>query len=364
MPKTSRALARRTVGCYDAVKLNISIESVGKSNDFDALLRQCYPATAPFRESNDKKLFGAVKKDLKGTPKGAKKIDDLSKKIQRSNQDILAAFKSVGIGNVNSRKIQTPTGARQMMPSGLLAGLKKPQTTASEAVARNKSFRTDKMNDFMKNNFFVMNKYFGNQPSSYASAKAGLKNKTSDEVIKHLQRTNANASEAGPTLMISEDDAGKLNLEDLTFIEKRLNGIVHIMESDFEIYDLIKEYVDIVQEENFSDFFTIIRNPKVRLVIKNSMIVERWAVFFVFYFYFNQNLADQIMIFLKELMLLVHRNILIYLKLFAHWISPFESLEVGSADCSPPTRVLTTSSLSAMWTTITQSRRTARTCAA
>lgn len=165
----------------------------------------------------------------------------------------------------------------------------------------------------------------------------GLKNKTTDTIFSQLQKVKMNSSEGervssvNKEQILSEDAAGKLNIEDLIFVEKRLNAVCLKMEQDFDIYDEVKEYVDIVQEESFSEFFSSIKNSRIKMAIKNSMILERWAMFFVFFFYFNQDSAKTALIYLKELIQLAHKNILSYLGLFATWISSYENLEVKSA---------------------------------
>lgn len=340
------------------VKLNISTDSLGKyTPDIDGYAQTRFPATAPSKESKEKKMFAALKKEAKGTPKGTKKLpEELVKKIQKSNLDILNTFKNST--TTQSKKASSPTAVlKTSLPSAMLKALKRPGTgnniigpgeSSTPQASKNKSFRGDKLADFTKNNFFVKNNYFHPRDSK-ASADPGqkstsnIKNKTTDGV---LRQAGLSTSERGdkpiskmpfPTNdladyksseMIAEDDAGNLNIEDMTFVEKKLNVINSIMENDFEIYDQVKEYVDIVQEESFSEFFTVLKNTKVRQVIKNSMILERWAMFFVFFFYFNKEQAATIFSHLKELVQIVHMNSLCYLRLFAQWISPFEHLEV------------------------------------
>lgn len=350
------------------MKLNISTESLGKgqanglliqNNDVENFLQSRFPATAPHKDLKDKKLFACARKDVKGTPKaGGKKLhDELAKKIQKSNMDLISTFKPMTASNVG-RRVQTPTEAKPNITSAMLKALKKNMNDNVQiGSSKNKSFRTDKVADYIKNNFFVKHNFVtAKEKAESAGQKNSPKNRTTDAILKQLQKTNVTSFDVEPkasakclTDMISEEDAGNLNIEDLTFIEKKLNTIAHIMQSDFEIYDQIKEYVDIVQEESFSDFYDPLRSSQAKLAIKNSMILERWAMFFVFFFYFNQVKARQCLPLLRELVHLIHKNIFAYLKLFAHWISKFESLEVLIWSCSPPTKASTTSSSNGQW---------------
>ena len=311
------------------------------SPELETFIQQRFPATAPSREAKDKKLFAAYRQDIRGTPKGTKEVkklpEDLAKKIQKTNLDILAAFKNSAAAH--GKKVQTPQQKKSGIPSAMLKAMKKPGPDGTPLV-KNKSFRADRLADYAKNNFFLKKNYFHTNDKAVDTVNknsSSIKNKTSDAVLRHMNRVTTNSSDVGVTKggvsvsseMINEDEAGNLNIEDIIFVEKRLNSIALIMEQDFEIYDQIKEYVDIVQEESFTEFFACLKSPKIRQVIKNSMILERWAMFFIFFFYFNQEQAAGIMPQLRELIQLIHRNVLTYLKMFAYWISPYEHLEVA-----------------------------------
>lgn len=345
--RISLARRRRKVSTSNSVKLNISTDSLGKAHgtglcspasEVDAFLNQRFPATAPHKDYKDKKLFTCSRKEPKISHKVSSKkgVEDLSKKIQKSNIDLLSNMKSAQSSTI-ARKVQTPTEGRSHLPSSMLKALKQNMQEGYQlGSAKNKSFRSDKVVDYLRNNFFLKNSgVVGKDKSDQGSNKLVSKNKTTDGVLKQLQRANIGSAERDKKAsvktnveMLSEKDAGKLNIEDLTFVEKKLNTIANTMSKDFEIYDQIKEYVDIIQEESFSEFFDHLKNSQVRLTIKNSMVLERWVMFFVFFFYFNQPKAKQIMNQLKELVYLVHRNSLSYLKLFSQWISKYESLEV------------------------------------
>lgn len=305
----------------------------------DAFLQNRFPATAPHKDAKDKKLFACVKKDVKGTPKvTVKKLqEEIGKKVMKSNHEPVNSYKPMTAGALG-RRVQTPTGQKQNITTVMLKALKKNLNDNVQAVnTKKKSFRTDKVADYIKNNFFVKQNFASAKDKAEPqSQKSSPKGKASEIAFKQMQKSNVSnfdtenkVSVKGPGDMISEEVAGNLKIEDMTFIEKKLNAIAKIMENDFEIYDQIKEYVDIVQEEDFAEFYEHLKSPQAKLIIKNSMILERWAMFYVFFFYFNQEKANQCITHLRELVQLIHMNIFGYLKLFAHWISKYESLEVG-----------------------------------
>ena len=339
------------------MKLNISTEEIGKpvSADVELYLHQRFPATAPHKDAKDKKLFSAVgaKKDGRATPTAGKKLpDELTKKVQRSNFDILAAFKSGTISQLTKKHI-APSQQKASLPQGnaVKAAKRSADTPASanDASSKQKSFRKEKLNEYLRNNFFVKNNYFGLKDAQHAplptttslaeqrsaqSPQQRSKNesKTSETgaaFLKSALQNRLNKSSSSGETMISEADAGRLRIEDVTFVEKRLHLLATIMEEDLEIYDEIKEYVDVVQEEDFECFYAHLRQAEVRLLVKNSLLLERWTVFFVFFFYFDLSLARLHLALLQQLLRLAHRNVLLYLRMFAFWIGNYHNLEVG-----------------------------------
>ena len=321
--------------------------------DFERVVNDRFPATAPHKESKDRKLFSAISKITKGTPKAGKNLlEEFSKKTQKSNIDIFANQKLQAVPSKSVKR--NPAGLVDPKPNPMVNALKVKKALAIETGAstgansvKNKSFRTEKLHqEYLKNNFFLKSNFLKNSTPKEGTRTATSKNtRITEEIMKHINRTQLNESDAAKRLLrkedptISEDDAGKLKIEQMTFIEKKLHNIALSIGKDFEIYDQIKEYVDIVQEENYSEFFTVIKNLKIKLLVKNSMILERWALFIIFWFYFNHELAVEHQKLLKELVQLVHKNILIYLKMFTDWISKYPGLEVVSVSLSRPTRV-------------------------
>ena len=201
-------------------------------------------------------------------------------------------------------------------------------TSGTGLSPKNRSFRGVKASEYLKNNFFIKNAFFNaaegenrqglNKTKPEASAvntsggrgmaklgqdkphsaraegaqfnsalralierNSGISQPNRDKpVSKKVDGWDADAAEVG----VDVAQAEALELDDLLFVEARLQSISRILEKDLEIYDQVKEYVDIVQEVSFQDLYTVILSPKVQLLVKNSMILERWAMFFVFFF--------------------------------------------------------------------------------
>lgn len=278
---------------------------------------------------------------MKGTPKGMKKLTtDFNKK---SNPALYVNFKTTStIPSRSAKKNPTPTSfpPKNFFPSNTSKPKKPPLAVDTKTnlgpngSPKNKSFRNEKVAEYIKNNFFVKGSYFKNGNPYQTNTSANKTNKLKDELIRQMNKANMSTPEANnlaekqSEAMIDKEDAATLTIELLLYVENRLNTIAQTMEKDFEIYDPIKEYVDVVQEHSFSEFFSNIKCSKIKLQVKNSMILERWTLFFIFWFYFNRDMAMQNLARLKELVQWIHKNILTYLKMLSSWISKFGNLEV------------------------------------
>lgn len=328
------------------MKLNISSESLTKvSNEVETFLNQRFPMTAPNKEGKDRKLFQATGRDIKHSAKLPKKViaEEPSRKVVRTNIDALNALQN-SVYNTGSKKLVAPINKSALGKVGSLKGptsativknSKGAPVESMKNVGPGKSFRNNKMAEYIKNNFFLKTNYKGAGKMNEPSPKASSKNKSSEghSRSKALNQTDGNAGSQNwkSEEVISEADAFNMNLEDILYIEKRLNSIQEIIEKDFEIYDQVKEYVDIVQEQNYAVFFAPIKVAKLRDLVKNSMVLERWAMFFVFFYYFNQSLALENIEMLRQLVFLIHKNSLLYLRMYSQWIANSPALEVPSA---------------------------------
>ena len=111
-----------------------------------------------------------------------------------------------------------------------------------------------------------------------------------------------------------------------------LQKILKRVKNDFEIYDYVKEYVDVVQETDFCFFWKGIElseqsdsktniTDTMRQAVKQSLILERWAMFFIFYFYFNDKILKQHINEVKKLVQKVNENSGFILGIWGVWMS-------------------------------------------
>lgn len=98
----------------------------------------------------------------------------------------------------------------------------------------------------------------------------------------------------------------------------------------FEIYDYIKEYVDIVQEENFEIYYEPIKVSRYQKSLKNGLIVERWAMFFIFYFYFNEKYFRENIKSIRKLVTLLHKNCVVTLELWSEALTLTPAFKIES----------------------------------
>lgn len=140
---------------------------------------------------------------------------------------------------------------------------------------RNKSFRTDKisekMNNYMKNNFFLKSSY-NQQSAGYVQPESSKNHTAKNQKHNNKNYTSTDIRQGSDhhhdkdhmQHSMNQDDKHSIQNEKLAYgikfnillqIEELLNKIVLTTQKEFEIYDYIKEYVDIVQEENFEIYY-------------------------------------------------------------------------------------------------------------
>lgn len=56
-----------------------------------------------------------------------------------------------------------------------------------------------------------------------------------------------------------------------------------ILSENWDTYDTIREYVDMIQEENFDNLFRFVKNRHLKNTIKDGFLLERWTVLVIFY---------------------------------------------------------------------------------
>lgn len=313
---------------------NQSTDSMSKlCVQVESYQQQRFPITAPHNKAgSNKQQFSAhnqpVKVDNCYSPKAIFKKNSEQIKHNKSTKQS-AQTQGSKFSNIDRmNRTGTPISQGKAQNKSL-----QKVYDSKQKNSRNKSFRTDKVatkiNNYMKNNFFLKSSYNNTQPGGFMHENSKLKGNTKPN-IKNL--TNIDIRQQQET--IEKNLINSLNMEDkqvmiidklasgikfniLLQIEDILNKIVHTTQKDFEIYDYIKEYVDIVQEENFEIYYEPIKSPRFQKAVKNGLIIERWAMFFIFYFYFNEKYFKENIKSIRKLVSLLHKNCVITLEFWS-----------------------------------------------
>ena len=325
-------------------------------------LQNRFPVTAPNGVSRDKKLFKAMRHNNRsGTPKYLKK-DQLLKKPLKGNIALISAlsqnYKSSGhpkskyssknlmSGKSNNYFTKERNKYQKNYPKSTKHSSSKKidlnfgnssknygQRINSSQVMNRKKKEYNKDQDsvvnYIKNNFFLKGNYnLSNSRDGNKSNKSHSRNKQKNQTHEGINKNRMSSlqkkskknpassyqeEKKKPRFYIDESILRKMNFENLLKIETILNKICSTVKKDFEIYDHIKEYVDIVQEEEFDEFYNRIKQSNPKIIFKNSLILERWAMFFIFFFYFNEKMMKENGKIIRKLAEVLHQNLIVML---------------------------------------------------
>ena len=90
-------------------------------------------------------------------------------------------------------------------------------------------------------------------------------------------------------------------------------------------YNIVRKYVDFIQDKKFNDLMTLICNERYKKNINKALLLERWAIFCTFYIYLDRRMIDKKMI-IKKFADCVFQNISLIIVLL--------ELEIGQLDTS------------------------------
>lgn len=341
------------------IDLNMSSDSMNKIySHVENYLQNRFPVTAPNAKAKDKKLFKAFKANRSGTPKYKKGEQTFNKKPLRGNLALITALNknykapnkrytpkySVGKNKLSSKFSSIKSG------KGVYSGSKSTKHSSSKVIDlkfQKKKQRSgnyheapqgENVANYLKNNFFLKNNYrklMKNAPRNRSSSRAkirgnytaqpGNKDKTTKEKLVADSYSRVKQQKKKKINYVSEKKLKKLDFKNLLKVESILNKISTIVKSDFEIYDHVKTYVDVVQEEEFSDFYTSIKQIKVKQIMKNCLILERWAMFFIFFFYFNEDVLKKNAKLIRNLTSILHQNVLMCFEFWKEMASRYTS---------------------------------------
>lgn len=100
-------------------------------------------------------------------------------------------------------------------------------------------------------------------------------------------------------------------------MENKLESVKDAIISGGSTFNFCKEYIQLAPQKDREEFEKIIREETERKIIRSSFILERLAVVLTLYFSIENKDNEKIQYFLKNLILMVHENYLI----FGHIIS-------------------------------------------
>jgi len=303
----------------------------------ESYIKTKFPVTAPNGKTKDKQLFLAYRKENKaGTPKYSS-IEDISKKPLKGNLALIAA-----LSGVQGKKKLTPTTGALLKNNQKMSKSGKFYTPSNSKISRNgeskskiskgKSNKASKIGakslaKYSKANFFLKNNYMRSTPSSKLKARNltgdQLKIETEQMLVDSYHPDKAKKK----VVYISDEQAQNFEPDRILAVEEILHKINLVLEQEFEIYDLIKEYVDIVQELEFGELYLPIKQSKVKDIIKRALILERWAMFFIFFFYFNEEVLEEKGDEIKLLAKVIHHNSLLILEFWSDNLSKRKGVE-------------------------------------
>lgn len=100
-------------------------------------------------------------------------------------------------------------------------------------------------------------------------------------------------------------------------MEGKLTLIKQAIESGGATFNFCKEYIQLAPQKDREEFEKIVRDEAERKIVRSSFILERLAVVLTLYFSIENKENEKMQLFLKNLIIMVHQNYMI----FGHLIS-------------------------------------------
>lgn len=88
-----------------------------------------------------------------------------------------------------------------------------------------------------------------------------------------------------------------------------------LIEKGEDPYDVVRKYVDFIQDRKFNDLIDIICNQRYRKNINKALLFERWAIFTTFYIYLDRRMVEKSK-YIKNFANCVFQNMLLCFMLF------------------------------------------------
>lgn len=97
-------------------------------------------------------------------------------------------------------------------------------------------------------------------------------------------------------------------------LESYLRQLLEAIENKKDPYDVIRQYVDFIQDREFHDMIDLIKNVNFQKTIKEAFVLERWIIFVTFYMCLEQILGNNHHLVLR-IVILIYQNLIYFLKL-------------------------------------------------
>ena len=93
---------------------------------------------------------------------------------------------------------------------------------------------------------------------------------------------------------------------------KKMENLYNILNEHKDPYNIIREYVDFIQEDNFDILSKILKDEEFKKKFRISFILERWVIFIIFYLFLEKKnrLISEI---IKTIIFTILTNFLLYI---------------------------------------------------
>ena len=85
----------------------------------------------------------------------------------------------------------------------------------------------------------------------------------------------------------------KLIFEKMQWLCKYVTQFSDLVERGEDPYDIVRKYVDFIQDRKFNDLVLFVKNERYRKVFNKALLLERWVIFSTFYIFLDRRMADK-----------------------------------------------------------------------
>lgn len=132
--------------------------------------------------------------------------------------------------------------------------------------------------------------------SSHETSKPSRKNQFPQKSIANGSPGANNSSANGQpsifdfSLPIKEI---KLIFEKMQWLCKYVTQFSDLVERGEDPYDIVRKYVDFIQDRKFNDLVLFVKNERYRKVFNKALLLERWVIFSTFYIFLDRRMSDK-----------------------------------------------------------------------